>query len=764
MLYSVKGLFFLVLLSDLKLHKTVFMMKKLFFLLVLLCGNAMYSQLNYYLNIQDASCFGADGSLTVTAFGGSAPYTIALTPPAGVTQQVDASTFRFVALPPGTYGFLITDSNGQTAFGSASLVYSVPLVATAIVDGNTITVITTGGTPGYSYTLSMNGGPIIGSQTANVFTGLQSGYYQLIVTDSMGCSYHLIVQITSLDITALGEYVDLNGDGYTSIGDVIDYQISVKNNRSSDLTNVMVTSSNATVLGGPIATLTPGTTDSTTFTARHVITQEDINRRNTTATFNVTATYNGAPDSKQTQVYTNLNISSGLKLNAFVDANSNGTQEVGENNIDAGTFNYQVNGGAMTSVSSVTGKHTVYESNPSSVYNVSYAIRPELAARYSIATATYNNITVPANSGITTLNFALTELPYLDANVTLRAYGTPPRPGFTYKNQIVYTNNGNAVIPNGTLTFTHDSLVSITSVSQTGTLPTANGFTYSFTNLLPYETRMITVEMQVPVIPIVSLGQVVTNTVALTDVVGDSEIRNDTSFMGQVIVGSYDPNDKSEAHGGKIVHSTFTENDYLNYTIRFENTGTYEAVNVRVNDVLDNQLDEATLETISASHPYILERKNNVLNWKFDGIQLPPSVANSDIGHGFIHFRVKPKPGYAIGDSIPNTASIYFDFNPAIVTNTCTTEFVKTLEGNSTNTGEFLLFPNPVNGIVSVVVKNSDAKIDTLTIMDLSGKTVLKKVVNDRIAVQDVTNLASGMYFIQLRAGQLENTIKIVKQ
>ncbi|MFC4816569.1 DUF7619 domain-containing protein [Flavobacterium sp. GCM10023249] len=740
------------------------MMKKLFFLLVLLCGNAMYSQLNYYLNIQDASCFGADGSLTVTAFGGSAPYTIALTPPAGVTQQVDASTFRFVALPPGTYGFLITDSNGQTAFGSASVSQPAVLVATAIVDGNTITVITTGGVPGYSYTLSMNGGPIIGSQTANVFTGLQSGYYQLIVTDSMGCSYHLIVQITSLDINALGEYVDLNGDGYTSIGDVIDYQISVKNNRSSDLTNVMVTSSNATVLGGPIATLTPGTTDSTTFTARHVITQEDINRRNTTATFNVTATYNGAPDSKQTQVYTNLNISSGLKLNAFVDANSNGTQEVGENNIDAGTFNYQVNGGAMTSVSSVTGKHTVYESNPSSVYNVSYTIRPELAARYSIATATYNNITVPANSGITTLNFALTELPYLDANVTLRAYGTPPRPGFTYKNQIVYTNNGNAVIPNGTLTFTHDSLVSITSVSQTGTLPTANGFTYSFTNLLPYETRMITVEMQVPVIPIVSLGQVVTNTVALTDVVGDSEIRNDTSFMGQVIVGSYDPNDKSEAHGGKIVHSTFTENDYLNYTIRFENTGTYEAVNVRVNDVLDNQLDEATLETISASHPYILERKNNVLNWKFDGIQLPPSVANSDIGHGFIHFRVKPKPGYAIGDSIPNTASIYFDFNPAIVTNTCTTEFVKTLEGNSTNTGEFLLFPNPVNGIVSVVVKNSDAKIDTLTIMDLSGKTVLKKVVNDRIAVQDVTNLASGMYFIQLRAGQLENTIKIVKQ
>ena len=739
-------------------------MKKLFFLLVLLCGNAMYSQLNYYLNIQDASCFGADGSLTVTAFGGSAPYTIALTPPAGVTQQVDASTFRFVALPPGTYGFLITDSNGQTAFGSASVSQPAALVATAIVDGNTITVVTTGGAPGYSYTLSMNGVPIIGSQTANVFTGLQSGYYQIIVTDTMGCSYLLNVQITSLDITALGEYVDLNGDGYTSIGDVIDYQISVKNNRSSDLTNVMVTSSNATVLGGPIATLTPGTTDSTTFTARHVITQEDINRRNTSATFNVTATYNGAPDSKQTQVYTNLNISSGLKLNAFVDANSNGTQEVGENNIDAGTFNYQVNGGAMTSVSSVTGKHTVYESNPSSVYNVSYAIRPELLPRYSIATANYTNVTVPTNSGITTLNFALTELPYTDLSIALFPNGAPPRPGFTYKNQIVYKNNGTTTIASGTLTFTHGSVVTITNVSQSGTTPIANGFTYAFTNLLPNEVRYITVEMQVPTIPTVSLGQVITNTIAATGVSGDMNSQNDTVSLSQIIVGSYDPNDKSEAHGGKIVHATFTANDYLNYTIRFENTGTYEAVNVRVNDVLDSQLDEATLETISASHPYVLERKNNVLNWKFDGIQLPPSVANTDIGHGYITFKIKPKPGYAVGDIIPNTASIYFDFNPAIVTNVCDTEFVNALSTDTFDQGAFTLYPNPTSGMVTIALKDTSLTIDALNVMDVSGKTVLRKTVNDSKAVVDVTSLSNGMYFIQLRAGQLENTIKIVKQ
>ena len=55
---------------------------------------------------------------------------------------------------------------------------------------------------------------------------------------------------------------------------------------------------------------------------------------------------------------------------------------------------------------------------------------------------------------------------------------------------------------------------------------------------------------------------------------------------------------------------------------------------------------------------------------------LPVSVANTMTGKGYITFKIKPKPGYAVGDIIPNNASIYFDFNPAIITNTFQTEFV----------------------------------------------------------------------------------------
>lgn len=755
-------------------------MKKKYFILILFVFSSLFAGYGQVCtaptNLVASTVTGTSATIGWTSGGASTQWEIFVQPaglPAPTTQQASffatVNPFVITGLTPCTaYDVYVrticdpvTRSNWSVplTFGQNS-----NLVSSVSVSGNVLTVMATGGTPPYQYSLSLNGTAALGPQTSNTFTISQSGYYQALVTDAMGCTVTTNVIVSTIDLASQGQYVDFNGDGYTSVGDVIDYPISVANNGTLNMTNVVVTGSNATVSGGPITTLAPGEVNATTFIGRHVLTQNDINNGNVNAGFIVNADYNGSTVGNQTSVLTNLNISSGILMNAFVDTNNNGIQNAGEINVDAGTFNYQVNGGQVTSVSSQSGRHTVYESNPSSVYNVSYAIRPELLPRYSIATANHTNVTVPTNSGITTLNFALTELPYTDLNVALFPYGAPPRPGFTYKNQIVYKNNGSTTIASGTLTFSHGSVVTITNVSQSGTTPIANGFMYVFANLLPNEVRYITVEMQVPTIPTVSLGQVITNTITATGVSGDMNPQNDMANLSQTIVGSYDPNDKSESHGGKIVHATFTANDYLNYTIRFENTGTYEAVNVRVNDILDSKLDESTILTVNASHPYVLERKNNVLNWKFDAIQLPPSVPNTNIGHGYITFKIKPKPGYAIGDIIPNTASIYFDFNPAIVTNTYTTEFVNALSTDTFDQNAFTLYPNPTSGMVTIALKDTSVTIDTLHVIDVSGKTVLRKTVNDSKAVVDLTALANGMYFIQLKAGQQEKTVKVVKQ
>jgi len=226
-------------------------------------------------------------------------------------------------------------------------------------------------------------------------------------------------------------------------------------------------------------------------------------------------------------------------------------------------------------------------------------------------------------------------------------------------------------------------------------------------------------------------------------------------------VGAYDPNEKSENHGCRIVYSNFTSNDYLTYTIQFENTGTANAINIKVEDELDAQLDEATLKMIDASAPYSLERVDRNLVWKFSGINLPPAVPNSQIGHGFVTFQIKPKPGYAVGDIIPNSADIYFDFNPAIVTETCNTEFVTSLSKETFAFENLNYFPNPVKN--SLTLSNSSA-IESVEITSLLGQNVLTKTVNDLQAEINLSSLSNGVYFVKVSSEGQEKTIKIIKE
>ncbi|RYE19638.1 MAG: hypothetical protein EOP51_19480, partial [Sphingobacteriales bacterium] len=90
------------------------------------------------------------------------------------------------------------------------------------------------------------------------------------------CTVTPIPQGPSISITKDGTYADTNGDGKVNVGDRINYAFAVTNTGNVTLTNVTVTDNNAVVVGGPIASLAVGTTNNTTFTAYHVLTQADI--------------------------------------------------------------------------------------------------------------------------------------------------------------------------------------------------------------------------------------------------------------------------------------------------------------------------------------------------------------------------------------------------------------------------------------------------------------------------------------------------------
>jgi uncharacterized repeat protein (TIGR01451 family) len=452
---------------------------------------------------------------------------------------------------------------------------------------------------------------------------------------------------------------------------------------------------------------------------------------------------------------------SGIRMNAFVDANNNGIKDSWELNFTRGQFHYELNNnGIVNNIFSSVGSVTIYDPSVGNSYDLSYTINSEFAPYFALATPTIDNVIINGTS-IQEYNFPITATqPYVDLSISLIPM-SPPRPGMNYTNRIIYTNNSSTLISTGTVTFTANVGLTISSISQPGTVPTANGFTYTFSNLAVGESRYMDVSLLVPTIPTVQLGQSLTNTATIAGSTGDVHPEDNTASVNQIIVGSYDPNEKSEAHGDRIVHSTFTANDYLTYTIRFENTGTADAINVRVEDVLDAKLDETSLRMVSASHDYVLDRIGNSLVWKFNGIHLPVSVANTQIGHGYITFKIKPKPGYALGDIIANTANIYFDFNPAIVTNAATTQFVQSLGNTHFDFSNFRLAPNPVKDILTLT---NDTPMDTVEVVSVLGQKISNTKISGLEAQLDLSNLSNGIYFVTVTSEGKAKTVKIVKE
>ncbi|NHM07547.1 T9SS type A sorting domain-containing protein [Flavobacterium sp. CYK-4] len=458
---------------------------------------------------------------------------------------------------------------------------------------------------------------------------------------------------------------------------------------------------------------------------------------------------------------------SNIVLSAFIDSNNNGIKDGAETYYSGGTFSYQLNSAAPRYITSTAGLYYLLNVNPNNSYNLGFSMLPNNSycnAPYTMSIASYSNVTLAANSGSVVYSFPLvpTNADCVDLSIILTHSGGSPRPSNSYTNVLRYKNWGYQTIPSGVITFTKDPSTSITSVSQAGTVATPTGFTYGFTNLLPNEQRQIFINMLLPAIPLVTMGQVLNGTASITPI--DNYHENNTSTVSQVIVASFDPNDMNERHGGKILYSSFTDNDYLTYTIQFENTGTAEAFDINVVDLLDEKLDETSVRMVDASHDYTLERVGSNLTWNFTDINLPPSVANTNIGKGFIVFEVKPRPGFAVGDIIPNTADIYFDTNPAITTNTFNTEFVATLAVNQFNDSDFKVYPNPTQGVIHISSKRPTLVIESITLTDVLGKEIINQSINMSNTSTDISQLSKGLYFLKIRSKGMEQIIKIIRE
>ncbi|WP_298115879.1 choice-of-anchor L domain-containing protein [Flavobacterium sp.] len=438
-----------------------------------------------------------------------------------------------------------------------------------------------------------------------------------------------------------------------------------------------------------------------------------------------------------------------IELISFIDSNSNGIKDSSEVNFANGNFVYQKNAGVSNYINSPTGTYSLYDANLSNVYNFSYQVSPEFSSYFSSGTTSYSGISI-SPSGTQTLYFPITQtIPFEDISVSIIPI-EQPRPGFNYTNAIELKNTGVTTF-SGTLDFVKSPQVTITNVSETTTTPTPTGFSHSFLNLLPGEARIIYVTMSVPSIPAVNLGDILSNSATTTVPTSDVISTNNTFSNSQIVIGAYDPNDKMESHGDKIQFNQFGSNDYLFYTIRFQNEGTADAINIRIEDVLNSKIDETSVQMISASHVYDMQRTANNLIWNFNDIYLQPMSVDEEMSKGYVTFKAKLKPGFAVGDIIPNTANIFFDTNPAIVTNTFNTEFVTTLGNLAFESGSFMMVPNPASDFVQIYLQNNSESIKSIIIHDVLGKTIkMIDEVNSNQTKVNTSEFSKGIYMIEI--------------
>ena len=135
--------------------------------------------------------------------------------------------------------------------------------------------------------------------------------------------------------------------------------------------------------------------------------------------------------------------------------------------------------------------------------------------------------------------------------------------------------------------------------------------------------------------------------------------------------GAYDPNDKTAFPKGVCSRNFIFNDTPLEYKIRFQNTGTDTAVNVEIRDTLSPLLDPMTLEIGSSSHEFEWDLTGEgILIFSFNNIMLPDSNINEPASNGFIQYKINQRLGNVVDTEIKNSASIYFDFNAPIKTNT----------------------------------------------------------------------------------------------
>ncbi|MEO8146187.1 MAG: T9SS type A sorting domain-containing protein [Bacteroidia bacterium] len=429
----------------------------------------------------------------------------------------------------------------------------------------------------------------------------------------------------------------------------------------------------------------------------------------------------------------------------FIDNNSNGVKDPGENNqknilVHETTKNLYSNSdtsGYLLGFVDTSGSYYVQLVTPA------YWTVTNSPATYAI-TQTHNN---EKNTGI---DFGIAPIGNVN-DLSINGTMSTARPGFSSHITLNYKNIGTTTLSD-TVAISLDSNLTYVSAVPTPIVVNGNYLQWVFTNLAPFDDASI--NLVVNVSTSATLGSTLTSYANIASAINDTTPLNNGTVITRPVTGSYDPNIKEVSPAGTGATGDVPLHQQLTYTVQFQNTGNDTAFKVVVRDSIDADLDLSTFNLVGYSHPVNYKiNSERLVTFTFNNIMLPDSNTNELMSHGFVKYTISPMPNATSGIQIKNVAGIYFDFNSAVATNTTlnTLSLIAGIPSVNYQPGVSHIYPNPfiTQTTISLNVKSTHVKIYDLTGRDVTSQcSIFKSANNDWVIKNRV--LQSGIFIYKV--------------
>lgn len=555
-------------------------------------------------------------------------------------------------------------------------------------------------------------------------TPLNAGVYTVNVTDPNGCSGMGSVNVV---IGSSNQVVGSN-NGIVCMGDLLELY--------------------ATTITGATYTWT----GPNGYTSNQQNPSFTVNGNVDGGIYTVTANENGCISTDTTLVV----ICNTIYVNNYQDANANCLFETGTDNYIYLPVATEIdsNGVILDTISSTSGFYYTPNGSAGDVYTFKIISLPgDLQTSCPVSGIVSHTL---QSSGLTVIDMGM------ECNTAngfdLSILASNPTSGAVSQSGYFYANNSYCTPINSVVTLTHSPDYEYAFAYPAATSVNGSTITWDLNALSNTAPTIVYYTLINSGAPLIS-GDTTHSTFTISPTTGDLDITNNTFVKIDTVVASFDPN-AITAFPAECV----TAGTNMQYMIQFENLGNAPAENIYVLDTLPAELEFNTMELVMSSHNMfvtkIQEGGYNIFRFDFPNIMLSDSSDHAG-RHGMLVYTIDLNSGLPYGTEIFHRAGIYFDYNDVVMTNNertsiCIPQNVST----TSNDAGMMLYPNPAN---NELMLQTNGSYTNCSVTNSIGQQMMEMQLDNKKTSIDISQLAPGMYYMNINGSQGTEVLKFIK-